>query len=173
MKILKCCHCKDDFLEENFYRDKSRPSGRKPRCKKCEKEYLNRENRRKYEANYRKEKPDKRQKIMRTYYENNKESHNETKKKYRLTDQFKANHRHHSALRRARILNNGTEKIDFIDVYKTDPKCFYCGIPLLFNDVEFDHYIPIAKGGSHTKNNLRVSCAPCNRRKGAMSYQMV
>jgi len=54
----------------------------------------------------------------------------------------------------------------------------YCGASLAFSAVEFDHYIPIAKGGKHERNNIRVSCLQCNRSKAAkvpeeVCYQVV
>jgi 5-methylcytosine-specific restriction endonuclease McrA len=173
MKWFKCCHCKCDFPEDNFYRDKSKPSGRKPRCKSCEKEYLNKDRRREYEKKYRESMPEKRRTILRRWYENNKEHFYEVQQKYRGTDGFKLNHRHHGAVRRTRLKNNKYEKIDLKSIYEKHPFCFYCGMELKIEDVEFDHFSPIARGGSHVADNIRVSCMPCNRRKGAMAYQMV
>jgi 5-methylcytosine-specific restriction endonuclease McrA len=33
--------------------------------------------------------------------------------------------------------------------------------------LEFDHIIPVSRGGSNTTRNIELRCEPCNRRKGA------
>jgi hypothetical protein len=43
--------------------------------------------------------------------------------------------------------------------------CQGCGTHLRDDEIEFDHLIPIAKGGSSEEHNLRVTCFSCNRRK--------
>lgn len=40
--------------------------------------------------------------------------------------------------------------------------CFYCTAPATIAD----HYVPLAKGGSDTEENLVAACAPCNSKKG-------
>lgn len=42
--------------------------------------------------------------------------------------------------------------------------CRHCGATV---ELQFDHVIPIAMGGSSVPENLQVLCGPCNRRKGA------
>ena len=50
-------------------------------------------------------------------------------------------------------------------VYERDRgKCQQCGTN---QDIQFDHIIPVAWGGSSEPKNLELLCAPCNQRKGA------
>jgi 5-methylcytosine-specific restriction endonuclease McrA len=43
--------------------------------------------------------------------------------------------------------------------------CQRCGKHLQDNEVEFDHIIPHAKGGSCEEHNIRLTCFDCNRNK--------
>jgi 5-methylcytosine-specific restriction endonuclease McrA len=43
--------------------------------------------------------------------------------------------------------------------------CQRCGKHLQDNEVEFDHIIPHAKGGSCEEHNIRLTCYDCNRNK--------
>jgi hypothetical protein len=47
---------------------------------------------------------------------------------------------------------------------RDEGKCVECGS---LANLEYDHLIPVAKGGSSTERNLRLLCETCNRRKGA------
>lgn len=48
-------------------------------------------------------------------------------------------------------------------VFRRDQgKCVYCG---LSENLEFDHVIPITKGGSNTERNIQLVCLKCNRLK--------
>lgn len=44
--------------------------------------------------------------------------------------------------------------------------CFYCKEDCS-EGYEIDHFYPLARGGKHVFENLRVSCTHCNRRKSA------
>ncbi len=43
--------------------------------------------------------------------------------------------------------------------------CQHCSKHLKDDEVEFDHIIPVAKGGSSEEHNIRLTCFDCNRVK--------
>ncbi len=167
MKWFKCCCCKAEKGEDSFFRDRYRPSGRKPRCKVCEKLYLDPENRKRYEKEYRHKNRERRAFIVRKSVNKNKVHHQEILAQYRKTERFKINHRKHGATRRALERGAFIEIVDYMEIYiKANGFCEYCNKIIDFSEVEFDHYIPISKGGLHKKDNMKCSCLPCNRSKG-------
>jgi hypothetical protein len=50
-------------------------------------------------------------------------------------------------------------------VRRDNHTCQHCGKHLRDDEVEFDHTIPIAKGGSSEEHNIRLTCFDCNRDK--------
>lgn len=45
--------------------------------------------------------------------------------------------------------------------------CHICRTTVAAKDLQFDHVIPLARGGEHSERNLAVSHARCNQRKNA------
>jgi hypothetical protein len=50
-------------------------------------------------------------------------------------------------------------------VRRDNYQCQHCHTQLHDNEVEFDHIIPVSKGGSSEEHNLRLTCFKCNRDK--------
>lgn len=64
-----------------------------------------------------------------------------------------------------RISRNIPRHIMLRVVRRDNNQCQICGRILKDSDIEFDHIIPISKGGSSEENNIRVTCLDCNRNK--------
>lgn len=59
-----------------------------------------------------------------------------------------------------------------IRVMKRDRfSCTYCGVSGTEAELEIDHIIAIAKGGSHHISNLTTSCRACNQDKGTKTMR--
>lgn len=51
-----------------------------------------------------------------------------------------------------------------------DARCAYCG-DLLSNGYHIDHKTPVSRGGTNGPENLHLTCAKCNLRKGTMTHE--
>lgn len=167
-----CSRCKVSKNEAEFHRDKGRSDGLFPYCRECNsglcREYRQRnlERLRSYDHDryhedpdrkaatiartkgYREADPLKRKAYDKRYYESNR-------------DYFRT----HDALRRARKRGAPVvEKVDRSYIVKRDGGiCHLCGKKPPIHLIELDHLVPLSKGGTHTADNLRVSCRHCNR----------
>lgn len=73
-----------------------------------------------------------------------------------------------AARRRARIKGATIGPVRRSDIIARDEStCYLCGKVIPDKDIHIDHIIPLARGGSHTVDNLAVTCSQCNIRKGA------
>ncbi len=92
---------------------------------------------------------------------------------YRLTDEQKrenkraANHMQHQARRAAgpRPLKADIDSM----LCRQDARCSYCR-ELLSGPFHIDHKTPVSRGGRNDLENLQLTCARCNLRKGAMTH---
>lgn len=114
--------------------------------------------------------PIKRELILRKTTEYAK-SHPEVRHKCYLNYKRKNPHYHSvkSAQRRVKILSLPTDEfVDGIIVSvkaKKTFKCYYCQRRFSRSEMHIDHIIPIARGGSHTSDNICSSCKTCNLTK--------
>jgi 5-methylcytosine-specific restriction endonuclease McrA len=78
-----------------------------------------------------------------------------------------------AAPRRARI--SRASKIEDIDrrviIERDNSTCYICGKRVEKKVLQIDHVLPLAKGGPHTYENLRVACALCNCRKSDLTLE--
>lgn len=74
-----------------------------------------------------------------------------------------------SSRRRARKANATIETFTRHEIIERDHRtCHICGrTDLADTEIHLDHVIPLAKGGDHSRANVKVACATCNIRKGA------
>tara|TARA_R100001510_G_C7580348_1_gene153575 strand:+ start:79 stop:801 length:723 start_codon:yes stop_codon:yes gene_type:complete len=120
-----------------------------------------------YEDNQEKEKA-----RSKKYYEDNQEKVKARKKKWKEENPEKR--RLHQSKRRARLREAKIEDfshkdlLDFWNENEINPQeCFYCKKEMPEGPEHIDHYIPLIKGGTHERENLRPSCARCNLSKHA------
>jgi Restriction endonuclease len=69
--------------------------------------------------------------------------------------------------RRYRLHAVSCGPIDLQAIWERDKGiCHLCKEPVDRKDLNFDHIIPVSKGGKHSQENLAVSHERCNKRKG-------
>ena len=73
-----------------------------------------------------------------------------------------------AARRRAQKQKTAVARIRRKTIWERDDYTCYlwCGRRLTPGEITLDHVIPLSRGGTHTPDNLRVACGPCNSRKG-------
>lgn len=75
-------------------------------------------------------------------------------------------HADSEALRRARKRATQVVPIRRTDIMARDGNlCYLCGRELTLQTATIDHVIPLSRGGSHTPDNVKLACKPCNSRK--------
>lgn len=75
-------------------------------------------------------------------------------------------YRETEARRRARRYGVLVEKLDYTEIARQRGDiCHICGEQISSGDHEFEHIIPLSRGGSHTAGNVAIAHASCNSRK--------
>jgi len=187
-----CNICKEEKLLSEFHKSKSCKLGVRKTCKKCrsesEAEYkkkyreknskeiseksMDYYNKHKCEISerrklYYKENSERLKEYSSNYRKNNKQKIKEYNFKYRQTDIRKASQINSESKRRA-IIKNGCVTTDEIYEILNEKRCYWCGTFFTENfSATIDHYIPLSKGGLHSKDNIVASCMPCNSAKRA------
>jgi 5-methylcytosine-specific restriction endonuclease McrA len=169
----QCTKCFIDLPLDAFYKSKKIKSGLLPSCKKCcqtNSKIYRLNNQKKVLENKKQYRLKNKTTILiqdKKYRQANQERINAYLREY--SKQYRIEHPEVAKLskqkRRANKLNNGIYRVTHKELKSLCAKaCFYCGS---FNNIEIDHVIPLARGGSHSVGNLVAACVKCNRSKGS------
>lgn len=180
MKICSLCKVNKPYSE---FRPKKNYKNGYCWCRPCE--------RQKYREYYQ-QNPETCRERAKTYVQNNqekvstrrrkyRESHKETlsvrRKEYYLRNKEQENRKHkewfaghpekrreYEAARRILINVSGRERLDYALIKVRDVNCYLCHEPN-GSTLEFDHVLPLSRGGRHSYDNVRAVHPFCNRSK--------
>lgn len=139
----RCYACDEIKSLDDFNNNKSNWDGKSTACKKCDSS--------KFMKLYR-ENPEPFRMNMERWRLENPERSREIGRKARST-------------RRARLEGAFVEVVDPEVVFERDGGiCKICGLPIE-DKFEIDHIIPLAQGGKHSYDNVRLSHVSCNRQR--------
>lgn len=191
MKV--CTKCNIEKTLELFSNSKNIKDGKYSWCKECkaisDKAY-NQRNKEKVATQkkvYASENKEKLADIKHNHYLKNKETWNKRSKLWRQANKEKAIQitkrwrtknpnkvrelkRISESKRRARKANcdcTVTAK-EVKNLVSSIDNCYYCGCTFEYTRKEVDHYVPLAKGGPHSLDNLVIACKSCNSAKRDM-----
>lgn len=99
------------------------------------------------------------------YYQKNKKTINKKAILYTKTEKGIISKKNTSNKRRLIKKNGNIDTVALLEMKNKSNKCYWCNCKILNNNYHLDHYIPLSKGGSHTIDNIVISCPSCNLRK--------
>jgi 5-methylcytosine-specific restriction endonuclease McrA len=169
--MKECTRCHIELPLSSFGKHKSGKYGVKSRCKKClsnDEKNARQNDPDKYRERNKKwneDNPDKVYSIRKNWTDANKEYVAEYKRNWADEHYSDIIAKQYYLRRKDRILNNGLYYVRPNEIKKLrSSSCFYCGS---FENIEIDHIIPIALGGTHSIGNLTSACRKCNASKGS------
>ncbi len=108
-------------------------------------------------------------KYHKTYYKENKEEIAKHYKKYCEEHPHILANNH--ARRYIHLESQEITKIEWLLIMDScNWRCFYCGVKLDKQNRSIDHFVPLAKGGRHSIENLVAACQSCNSSKKDKYY---
>lgn len=85
---------------------------------------------------------------------------------YWRTERFRLRATEKTMRRRLLMKSLAVGKVDYAAILAKHGRiCHICSGPIGDGELDFDHVIPLSKGGPHSESNIRPSHASCNRRK--------
>ena len=181
--IKICSTCGLEKLPSDFPNHKLKPDGLSYRCKKCISVHRV-EGARRYRESHRAQireqakeyqrrvstdpiKKEKQRAAVKAYYYRNRERLNKNRMYYAKHNPVgRAIHLRGQKKRNGVVLNfKPISRYGLVKLYKdSGDRCFYCDSKL-GGEFEYDHFIPLCRGGEHSLENLKISCKSCNRSK--------
>lgn len=151
-----CPQCKVEKFVGDFTHDKNRPSGHYPICKECQRRWRQSDRGKECERKrwmVRRQDPDYRKRA------------NARKRAWNKSNPMSV--RAYVLKRIALRKSATTENVDLNLILQRDGMhCYICNHEILPGHAfEFDHIIPLSRGGPHSSGNIGVSHKVCNRRK--------
>jgi 5-methylcytosine-specific restriction endonuclease McrA len=152
--------CKRE-LKRRYDRERYPQVRKETIARACDWQRENRERKRAYDAEYREKTRAHRLQLKREYG-----------KRYYSENRERMQHYYSMAahVRRSRVQQAGSFRVSRQDlrrcIERFGNRCAYCqSVFTADNRCEWDHVVPIARGGNHGIGNLVPACAPCNRSK--------
>jgi 5-methylcytosine-specific restriction endonuclease McrA len=104
--------------------------------------------------------------------EHSNESSRRAKQKEYSTPEGKSKVRFYNNRRKTALtLWEHQDEIRAFELY--DNRCGYCGTPVTPYTVEYDHLLPVSRGGKTIPSNMIPSCSKCNRGVGGKYARLV
>ena len=137
---------------------KIRRANRTPEEKKIEAERIRK---------YRQDNPEATRKTRQKSYQNNRDKVIKRNTEYAKTEKGRAISRLKHQRKRIKIKEGDVTADELVELKSNINKCYWCNTKIIKNNYHIDHYVPLAKGGKHTIDNLVISCPTCNLKKNA------
>ena len=166
-----CKNCNIEYMNEYYEKNKDKikekskewEENNKDKIKEREKNY--REKNKDKIKKYREKNKDKIREEKREYYLNNKNLFKEKMREYRKTEKGKMVYKNSNNKRRAKIREGNIKTEDLKLLIENSKTCYWCNTKINKKEkagYHLDHYIPLSKGGTHTLENIVISCPNCN-----------
>lgn len=173
MDEKKCSKCGEMKPPTEYYKDKSRHDGLARLCRQCDSARArkwrdaNADRQRLNQRQWRMENADRDRERKRAWERENPDKHYaHTTAYHRANPHVAWASRYRDRARRVGVdpVVERFTKAEVIDRY--GDSCHYCETG---GFEQIDHYVPVSKGGPHTLDNVRPSCAGCNQGKSDMT----
>lgn len=179
-----CRICQQEKPIEQFYKSRLAPNGYSRECKACndtrkrawvtahpEKVRMQKmrnydpEEKRQYNQTYYQINRDPMNDYSHHYYEQNRAKLREKGKEWQQANLLKC--KEYNDRRRAIKRQATVEKVSYERILERDQGwCYICEKPIRDGQkINFDHVIPLERGGAHNEQNIKLTHATCNNRK--------